>query len=212
MSKFSLNNKGDLMPRTKKQFEEMRYETREKIKTTAMHLFVQKGFGSTNVQEIADIAGISIGLLYRHYKLKEDLFNELVEFALTEIEKIIDIFRSDDSPKKLMDQFVSEIYNDMISGEELANLLILMRQAYFSGGINLQQNEAARLNSRLIHTTAELIQKGQALGEFRSGNAYEMSMFFYSAIQGLAEMKVLLKNNFIMPDPSILTGFLYRDG
>ncbi|WP_335633118.1 helix-turn-helix domain-containing protein [Brevibacillus formosus] len=40
-----------------------------------MQLFVQKGFGSTNVQDIADTAGISIGLMYRHYKSKETLTN-----------------------------------------------------------------------------------------------------------------------------------------
>ncbi|WP_406796531.1 MULTISPECIES: helix-turn-helix domain-containing protein [Brevibacillus] len=34
--------------------------------------------GSTNVHDIADTAGISIGLLYWHYKSKETLFDELV--------------------------------------------------------------------------------------------------------------------------------------
>ena len=55
------------MPRTKEQFENMRKATRDKIQLAAMKLFVQKGFGSTCVHEIADLAGISIGLLYRQY-------------------------------------------------------------------------------------------------------------------------------------------------
>lgn len=66
------------MPQTKEQFEEIRNKTREKIQLATMQLFVQKGYISTNVQEIADLADISIGLLYRHYKGKEELFNELV--------------------------------------------------------------------------------------------------------------------------------------
>jgi len=49
-----------------------------------MQLFVQKGYDSTNVQDIADTAGISIGLLYRHYKSKETLFDELVDYALAD--------------------------------------------------------------------------------------------------------------------------------
>lgn len=48
----------------------------KEIQSAAMQLFVQKGYGSTNVQDIADTAGISIGLLYRHYKSKETLFDE----------------------------------------------------------------------------------------------------------------------------------------
>jgi AcrR family transcriptional regulator len=66
------------LPQTKEQFEEIRNKTREKIQLATMQLFVQKEYISTNVQEIADLADISIGLLYRHYKGKEELFNELV--------------------------------------------------------------------------------------------------------------------------------------
>jgi AcrR family transcriptional regulator len=44
------------MPRTKQQNEQIRNATREKIQSAAMQLFVQKGFGSTNVQDIADLA------------------------------------------------------------------------------------------------------------------------------------------------------------
>src|SRR5699024_8072387 len=121
------------LPRTKEQFEEMRNKTRDKIQLAAMQLFVQKGYGSTSVQEIADLAGISIGLLYRHYKTKEELFNELVEYSISGIKGVSDLFNHDDSPKKLLKQFVNEVYNDMVDGDDLANLLILMTQSIFSG-------------------------------------------------------------------------------
>ncbi|UVI28462.1 TetR/AcrR family transcriptional regulator [Paenibacillus spongiae] len=200
------------MPRTKEQFEAMRKETREKIQSAAMQLFVKKGFGSANVQEIADLAGISIGLLYRHYKTKEDLFLELVEYALAGMGKIVELFESDDSPKELINQFVNEVYNDMVSGEELANLLILMKQFVSRGEADWNQNKVARQNDRLLKATVKLINKGQELGEFRSGDSFEMALFFFSAVQGLAEMKVILQNNFVMPSPVILTAFLYKEG
>ncbi|MDF2713279.1 MAG: TetR/AcrR family transcriptional regulator [Paenibacillus sp.] len=200
------------MPRTKEQFEEMRNATKEKIQSAAMRLFVQKGFGSTNVQEIADLAGISIGLLYRHYKTKEQLFSELVEFSLTGIQTVTDLFGQDDSPKKLIGHFVNEIYNDMNNGEELANLLILMTQSFLSGEANVRQDEIARLNGNMLRATADLIGRGQKLGEFLSGNPHEMAVFFYSAVQGLAIMKITLKDGFTMPSPTMLTAFLYKDG
>jgi hypothetical protein len=110
-----------------------------------------------------------------------------------------------------MEQFINEIYNDMINGEELANLLILMKQAVLLGGTSLKQDEALQLNTKMLHATAELIKRGQELGEFRSGDPYEMAMFFYSAIQGLAEMKVVLKSRFVMPSSCILAAFLYEE-
>lgn len=200
------------MPRTKEQFEEMRKATKDKIQSAAMKLFVQKGFGSTNVQEIADLAGISIGLLYRQYRTKEELFSDLVEYSLVGISRIIDLFEQDNSPKELFNQFVYEVYNDMINGEELANLLILMAQSFLSGAANVKQDEIIQLNTKMFHATANLFERGQELDEFRLGNPYELAEYFYSAIQGLALMKISLKENFVMPSPSVISAFLFKEG
>ena len=200
------------MPRTKEQFEEMRNKTRDKIQLAAMQLFVQKGYSSTNVQEIADLAGISIGLLYRHYKTKEELFNELVEYSINGIKGVSDLFKQDDSPKKLIEQFINEIYNDMVNGDELSNLLILMTQSIFSGVTHNVENEIYKQDTEMLNATENLIKKGQEIGEFRSGNPYELAIFFYSTIQGLAMMKVMVKDSFIMPSPSIITAFLVKEG
>jgi TetR/AcrR family acrAB operon transcriptional repressor len=200
------------LPRTKEQFEEMRNKTREKIQLAAMQLFVQKGYGSTNVQEIADLAGISIGLLYRHYKTKEELFNELVEYSINGIKGVSDLFKQDDSPKKLIKQFINIVYKDMVEGDELANLLILMTQSIFSGATHHVENEINKQDAEMLNATSNLIKRGQEIGEFRSGNPYELAVFFYSTIQGLATMKVMLKDSFIMPSPSIITAFLLKEG
>jgi AcrR family transcriptional regulator len=202
------------LPRTKEQFEEMRNATRDKILSAAMQLFVHQGFGSTNVQNIADTAGISIGLLYRHYKTKDQLFQELVSYAVEGLKRNIAFFESNPSPKKLMAQFVDEVYTDLVNGEELANLLILINQSLLAGAgtASKQHEEILQVNARLIDATAQLICKGQQLGQFRSGDAHEMAVYFYASVQGLAEMKVLLKSNFTMPSPSVLTAFLFKEG
>ncbi|MCQ6559885.1 TetR/AcrR family transcriptional regulator [Paenibacillus mendelii] len=201
------------MPRTKEQFAEMRNATRGKIQSAAMKLFAQKGFGTTNVQEIADKAGISIGLLYRHYKTKDDLFNELVEFALTGLIRIIERFESDESPTALMSEFVNEVYHDMVSSDDLANLMVLMSQSFISiSETNEDSNEVAVVNKNVINATSKLIKRGQNLGEFVLGDSYEMALFFFAVIQGLAEMKVKLKNDFVMPSSTIFTAFLYGKG
>lgn len=198
------------MPRTKEQFEKMRKATRDKIQLAAMRLFVQKGFGSTSVHEISDLAGISIGLLYRQYKTKEELFNDLVEYSLTRVKNIIDFFEKDDSPRELVNQFVYKVYNDIINGEELANLLILMAQSFLSGAANPKQNEIIELDTKMLQATAKCIERGQELGEFRPGNANELATLFYSAIQGMAMIKISLKESFIMPSPSVITSILFN--
>jgi len=201
------------LPRSKEQFEAMRNATREKIHSAAMRLFVRQGFGSTNVQNIADAAGISIGLLYRHYKTKDQLFHELVAYAVEGLKRHNTRFESDQSPKKVIAQFVDEVYTDLIDGEELANLLILLNQSLLAGAAADSEpyDEILRVNARLLDSTARLIRKGQQLGEFHPGDAREMAVYFFASIQGLAEMKVLLKSSFTMPSPSILTAFLFKE-
>lgn len=201
------------MPRSKEQFEEMRNATRAKIHSAAMSLFVHQGFGSTNVQEIADAAGISIGLLYRHYRTKDQLFNELVAYAVEGLKRNIAFFESDQSPAEVMAQFVDEVYTDMINGEELAHLLLLINQSLLAGASTTSQHheEILQVNARLLDSTARLIRKGQQLGEFRPGDAPEMAVLFFASIQGLAQMKILLKHNFAMPSPAILTAILMKE-
>ncbi|WP_353626055.1 TetR family transcriptional regulator [Bacillus sp. JCM 19041] len=117
------------MPRTKEQYEAMRTASRNKIHSAAIKLFAIKGLAGTNVQDIADLAGISIGLMYRHYKTKDDLFNELVSYAAIGLETIVEKFKGDSSPAEVMEQFAVDILNDLKKDDEFARFLMIMNQA-----------------------------------------------------------------------------------
>lgn len=65
------------MPRTQKQYEEIRKKRKDLLKNAALQLFVEKGFHATSVSEIALNAGVAKGLLYNYYESKEALFGEL---------------------------------------------------------------------------------------------------------------------------------------
>lgn len=199
------------MPRTKKQFEEMRNVTKEKIQTAAMQLFANKGLAATNVQEIADMAGISVGLLYRHYRTKEALFYELVEFALMGLKELSLRLQSDESPKELVEQIMSEVYEDLANNDDFTNLLVLLTQAVL---LNEEESRLASLLDQdfiMIQAMADLIRRGQKSGEFRVGDPYEMSVFFFSTIQGIAISKMAFHSVFKMPAKAMLTQFLYEE-
>jgi len=166
------------MPRSKKQFEEMRNLTRDKIQTAAIHLFAKKGLAATNVQEIADAAGISIGLLYKHYKTKEDLFYELVEFAFNGLNNINVRLRTDESPKAIIEQIIDEIYEDLASNEDYTNLLTLLTQVLLSGKEDEKLAGLLEQDLTMFKALSDLVRRGQELGEFRSGDPFEMAVLF----------------------------------
>jgi hypothetical protein len=61
-----------------------------------------------------------------------------------------------------------------------------------------------------IEAGARLTRRGQEAGIFGKGNPKEMSVYFFSAIQGLVMLKSALGEHFQMPDGEVMTAFLYR--
>lgn len=196
------------MPRTKAQFEEMRQATKDKIQDAASYLFAQKGISGTNVQEIADRAGISIGLLYRHYKTKEELFNDLVDSASTDLAKITKLLVSNDDPKDIITGLTTEILEDYKKNIEFNDYMIFLTQALISG---LESNALTALveqDKKLIDALEKLIERGQEKGVFHAGNPRELAFSYMSAIQGLGIFRNVMKSDFTVPSVDILLSFL----
>jgi len=67
------------MPRTKKQNELIRAETRSKLVGSAMTLYAQHGYAHTSIRKIADHAGVSVGLLYHYFSGKEAMLHAVFD-------------------------------------------------------------------------------------------------------------------------------------
>jgi AcrR family transcriptional regulator len=106
-----------------------RTATRNKIHSATIKLFAIKGFTATSIQETAVRAGISIGLLYRHYKTKEELFNDLVLYAAKGLGQMIKKFQNGSSPTELIQQFKLEVLHDLEKDNEFAQFLMIMHQS-----------------------------------------------------------------------------------
>jgi AcrR family transcriptional regulator len=83
---------------TGRKSPEHRAEVRARILAAAREAFATAGFRGTNVPDIAHRAGISVGLIYRYFASKEELFLELClqgssvayQALATELERIDD--------------------------------------------------------------------------------------------------------------------------
>ncbi|GAB2550578.1 TetR/AcrR family transcriptional regulator [Gracilibacillus alcaliphilus] len=72
-------------------------QTKENIITTAVQLFMEKGFEKTSMRDIANTLGISKGGIYHHFKSKEEIIDIVrknkansVEVHLTKWRETID--------------------------------------------------------------------------------------------------------------------------
>ena len=73
------------MPRTEKQWEEIRENRKAHIMETALELFANEGYYPTPISKIAKKAGISKGLMYNYFTSKEQLIREIIDKGLQDL-------------------------------------------------------------------------------------------------------------------------------
>lgn len=173
------------MPRTKEAFETMRENTKTKIETTAITLFAKKGL-SVTIDEIAKAAGISKGLLYNHFQSKEVLIAELARSA-TEIsgQSIKNLALSPDSALNKI-KMITSIMTDMLLTQSIGiNNFMFMIQVGMSGFTLPPESTYSEDTPDPIESLAEIIKQGQSEETVVDGDAVQLSIAYWGAIQGI---------------------------
>ena len=126
--------------RYKEAFERASDERREKILEVGIEEFSSKGYENSNINIIAKNAGISVGLMYKYFSTKEDLFITCIQRGMSILDTILeDIMNSDDKLLKKAENVIRatckhskknanyiKLYNEITSGKnpDLVNTLV----------------------------------------------------------------------------------------
>lgn len=198
------------MARTKEQNDRMSVATREKIMAAGLKLFSQKGFSMTGIKDIAQTAGISTGLIYRHFSSKDELFGGLIENTLMEMSRATHLLDTDISPTQTFEEFTLKLLNDIQSGEELTRYFLMITRAIWEEEASPRIAELKKKDLSLFDQAAGLIEKGQRLGEFKPGDPFKLSLLFFSFIQGIADMKLFMGEKYIAPEVQDIMAVLLK--
>jgi AcrR family transcriptional regulator len=68
----------DCQTDSKPRWERRKEARPQELLSAAVELFVERGFASTRLEDVAKRAGVSKGTLYLYYTNKEDLFKAVV--------------------------------------------------------------------------------------------------------------------------------------
>lgn len=83
--------------RYKEAFERASEERKERVLEVGIEEFASNGYENANINVIAKKAGISIGLMYKYFSTKEDLFITCVQRGMIILDDAVDeIIKSDD--------------------------------------------------------------------------------------------------------------------
>jgi AcrR family transcriptional regulator len=153
------------------QTRERKSQTRRKdsrpseIRSAALRVFAERGFGGASIDEIAQRAGLVKGSIYRYYLNKEELFRAVVEsIGVTSIAKV-DSVTSCELTERVVSAASALSEPDVL---KIARLLLVEAHTF----PDLSRGWQQRVVAPLIESVTEWVEQGQARGEIRPGDPF----------------------------------------
>lgn len=185
------NNSTNGVEKNLNKRQEQKEQRRKKILSVSLDLFIRKGYNATKISDIAEKAGMSMGLFFNYFESTEKVYEELVEIGFTGTKRSIEF--DQEKPLTFFETAATMVFTMLKENPESAKIFVLMAQA--------QHNEYAPqavkemlLKVDNIELSMCLIEAGQKNGTVREGNPKALSTAFWCSIQGIAEQLALHPN------------------
>ena len=153
---------------------------KEEIVKRALNDFMQYGFKTFTMDDLASKMGISKKTLYEHFPSKNDLVEAVLDYALDMSCKNVDAFVQGDG------SVIENVYRNQEKVKEIFNINsdrpIWELQKYYSKTYERMEIEFAKSDARFID---KLLEKGWKEGLFREDINVNFYKTFYSSVQRL---------------------------
>ena len=183
------------MPKSKEANQQILDKRRNHILGAALKVFAEKGFSATKISNIASEAGLSHGLMYHYFKTKDDVFTELVRSASNHLLSITKYGAEYDASPIEQIHIITEMIISVGYSTKSAYHLNIFEQAYISEGIPDAAKKIINNNqSSTIKLLADIIRKGQKLGQIIEGNPLKLAFAYLSMVRGMTGLQSKLIN------------------
>ncbi len=147
--------------------QKLKQEMREQILRSAEHVFAEKGFADSKIEEIAGRAGVAVGTIYLHFGSKDALYFTLLNTRIDYLDSVIE--KSVSGPMSALEKIrrVTETELELNEQNQLFFKIFLQETRGFEQGIeySLGANIMARYRGH-IEFLSEIFKRGIADGEF----------------------------------------------
>jgi TetR/AcrR family transcriptional regulator, repressor of fatR-cypB operon len=135
----------------------------ERIKQATLQMVVEKGFGGASISEIAKLAGVAEGYLYRHYTGKAELVKDLLFQNLNEIVDVLEEFLGEQySVKEIFEKLLRILFRYANEAPERIKFLYVLMSEYKFTIENVQRE-------RIYNLCIRIREKGIFSGEIEKG-------------------------------------------
>ena len=173
------------MPRTADASALAREQRKAAIVTAAARVFARKGLAGTKIADIAAEAGMSIGLIYRYFSGKDEVFALLVEQTMGgSAEAARQALAHGGSAWERLEWFTAQLLPYQYQQPECS--LVVLHALTSDAVPAAVRKTVLEQNRAMFYTIQRLIAEGQDEGSVVRGNADHLAYVFLSAIYGLA--------------------------
>lgn len=157
---------------------------RERLLMAATELFACKGYASTTVREIVNAAGVTKPVLYYYFQNKEGIYLELMSESFVKFEALLNTARNETGQANR--KILALCDNLMVLLGENLQVARVMYAIYYGPPQGAPFFDCNVFHFKFQDTIQEFINEGIKTGEFRDGNALDMTW----AILGAANIAI----------------------
>jgi AcrR family transcriptional regulator len=110
------------MFRNKSKITDAAKSRKNEIIEGSLRLFAQYGYHSTSLNDVASKIGVTKATLYYYFRSKDEIMKAILERSMDRMDKVLDLDKSDLSPKDKLRQFIQYHIVFGSDGAELAKI------------------------------------------------------------------------------------------
>jgi AcrR family transcriptional regulator len=169
---------------------------KEKILEAAEKVFSDKGFHDAKVSKIAEIAGVSVGTIYRFYKSKEELYGEVIKKKLVEMEKEVEESIKGKEPLEALKSYISTVVDFFSREQDFFEIFMMEMGSSFI--LDTERFNLWNWYRSYVEKLSKIIEDGIEKGVFRKFNPKGVFLLISGA---LANIDYFRLKGFLKMDP-----------
>ncbi|MBC5992485.1 TetR/AcrR family transcriptional regulator [Pontibacter cellulosilyticus] len=160
--------------------------TRQLIIEKAAHLFNQKGFAGTSMQDIMAATGLTKGGIYGHFESKEEIALAAFEHATSFLTRLIaEKLAAHTSATSKLDALLTFYRNYLLTPPIIGGCPVLNTSVEADDTNQQLRASVVKVLNRLHKAVANIVSQGIKQGEFKADvDAERFAVLFISVVEG----------------------------
>ncbi|MCG8016738.1 MAG: TetR/AcrR family transcriptional regulator [Candidatus Thiodiazotropha sp. 'RUGA'] len=139
----------------------------DRILSTALDLFVERGYHNVSIHDIQKMANVSIGSIYNHFGGKEGVAKALYYHLIREMEELVaDVIDENLSFRESCNRIISLLFEYTESKRNIVAYVLHAKHQEFL------PDEPPICSSTPFKTMRNIVQRGMESGEIREGDPW----------------------------------------